>query len=44
MNIEVFYDIMESIDKNYIFAFSLYDKKITKKYFAIWKSTCPSSF
>ena len=36
-NIEAHYDAMESIDKKYIFTYTLYDKKITKKYFAILK-------
>ena len=44
MNIEALYDIMESIDKKYIFAFGLYDKKITKKYFAIWKDSLSAAF
>ena len=37
MNFEALYDAMESIDKKYIFTYTLYDKKITKKYFATWK-------
>lgn len=37
MNFEALYDVMESIDKKYIFTYALYDKKITKKYFATWK-------
>lgn len=37
MNFEALYDVMESIDKKYIFTYTLYDKKITKKYFATWK-------
>ena len=37
INIEALYDVMESIDKKYIFTYTLYDKKITKKYFATWK-------
>ena len=36
-NFEALYDAMESIDKKYIFTYTLYDKKITKKYFAILK-------
>ena len=36
-NFEALYDVMESIDKKYIFTYTLYDKKITKKYFATWK-------
>ena len=37
MNFEALYDVMESIDKKYIFTYTLYDKKIAKKYFATWK-------
>jgi hypothetical protein len=37
MNLEYLYDIMENIDKKYIFAYTIYDKKLTKKYFSIWK-------
>jgi hypothetical protein len=39
MNLENIYDVMENIDKKYIFAYTIYDKKLTKKYFAIWKTT-----
>ena len=44
INIEALYDVMESIDKKYIFAFTLYDKKLTKKYFAIWKDSLVAFF
>jgi len=37
MNLEYLYDIMKNIDKKYIFAYTIYDKKLTKKYFSIWK-------
>lgn len=37
MNFEALYDVMESIDKKYIFTYTLYNKKITKKYFSTWK-------
>ena len=43
MNFEALYDVMESIDKKYIFTYTLYDKKITKKYFATWKDYRQSS-
>lgn len=43
INLEAFFDTMESIDKKYIFAYTLYDKKITRKYFATWK-TCQYGF
>jgi hypothetical protein len=43
MNFEALYDVMESIDKKYIFTYTLYDKKITKKYFAILKDYRQSS-
>jgi len=39
INLEAFCDVMESIDKKYIFAYTLYDKKITRKYFATWKAS-----
>ena len=44
MNFEALYDVMESIDKKYIFTYTLYDKKITKKYFSIWKNYHDASF
>jgi hypothetical protein len=43
MNFEALYDAMESIDKKYIFTYTLYNKKITKKYFATWKDYRQSS-
>ena len=43
MNIEAICDVMESIDKKYIFTYTLYDKKITKKYFTILKDYRQSS-
>ena len=43
INIEALCDVMESIDKKYIFTYTLYDKKITKKYFATWKDYRQSS-
>jgi hypothetical protein len=39
MNIETIYDVLNNIDKRYIFTYTIYDKKITKKYFFIWKKT-----
>ena len=44
INIEALYDVMESIDKKYIFPYTLYYKKITKKYFATWKNYPDASF
>jgi hypothetical protein len=44
INIEALCDVMESIDKKYIFTYTLYDKKITKKYFATWKDSLGASF
>lgn len=38
MNTDTFTDILESIDKKYIFAYNFYNKKIIKKYFATWKN------
>ncbi len=37
MNLETIYDIMEGIDKKYIFAYTKYNKRIIKKYFFFWK-------
>jgi hypothetical protein len=37
MNIENLYDIMESIDKKYILAYTVYNKKLIKNCFATWK-------
>jgi len=44
ITIEALCDVMESIDKKYIFTYTLYDKKITKKYFSIWKNYHDASF
>ena len=38
MDIVNLYNIMENIDKKYIFIYTIYNKKLNKKYFTIWKN------